>query len=110
MAASAYGITMINDDLKLAGEINQARNILARDLAYIKEVLSQAIDRDRDPRDTPCALANLASNAIYWRNWEIEKFKQWLMNETGTTDLAEASNQLRRWRQLSGLFDAYREH
>lgn len=96
---------MINDDLKLAGEINQARNILARDLAYIKEVLSQAIDRDRDARDTPCSLANLASNAIYWRNRELEQFKQWLMNETGTTDLVQASKELRRWRQLSGLFN-----
>lgn len=100
---------MINDDLKLAGEINQARNQLARDLAYIKEVLSQSLDRDRDPSDTPCQLANLASNAIYWRRREIEAFKQWLMNETGTTDLIQASTELRRWRQLSGLFQPHRD-
>lgn len=103
---------MINDNLKLAGEINQARNILARDLAYIKEVLSQAIDRDRDrdPKDTACSLANIASNAIYWRKREIEDFKQWLLRETGTTDLEQASAELRRWRLLSGLFHHHQEH
>jgi hypothetical protein len=84
---------------------------LARDVINdedkVRDILRNAIDRDRDS-STPIQLAYIASNAIYWRNVEIERFKQWLLMETGTTDLNTASTELRRWRQLSGLFQAHR--
>lgn len=70
----------------------------------VRIILANAIDRDRNDNDTIIMLARIASNAIYWRNREIEDFKQWLLTETGTTNLTEASAELKRWRHCSGLF------
>lgn len=75
----------------------------------VRTILANAIDRDKSDNDTVIMLAHIASNAIYWRNREIEDFKQWLLTETGTTDLTEASNVLHRWWDQSGMFYPYRD-
>lgn len=87
-----------------ARELVNENDRLKQELARIQVVLINAVDRNPDKTDTAIVLARVASNAIYWRNREIESFKQWLLNETGTVDLEAASAELRTWRDRSRLF------
>lgn len=41
------------------------------EIEQVRRVLAAALDRDKDPKDTVTALANLASNGIYWRDKQI---------------------------------------
>lgn len=86
----------------LARELSNENDRLRQDLLRVETILGNSVNRDRDAKDTAIMLAHIASNAIYWRDREIEDFKQWLLEQTGTVDLKAASAEIARAKSIQG--------
>lgn len=71
-----------------------------------REILARSLDREYDPTESLKTLAIVAVNGLYWREVSLRKYQDWMHSETGTIDIHEASEQLKKWRIASRMFDS----